>query len=79
MKNVSEIMFRWCLTYDAVYIIANFREVVNLKTDINPKGGQNSINRFRIYESKPLIFSDFSEYFHWSHMTNKVKYKLHYG
>ena len=20
MKNVSEIMFRWCLTYDAVYI-----------------------------------------------------------
>ena len=21
MKNVSEIMFRWCLTYDAVYII----------------------------------------------------------
>ena len=21
MKNVSEIMFRWCLTYDAVYIL----------------------------------------------------------
>ena len=21
MKNVFEIMFRWCLTYDAVYII----------------------------------------------------------
>ena len=21
MKNASEIMFRWCLTYDAVYIV----------------------------------------------------------
>ena len=23
MKNVFEIMFRWCLTYDAVYIYIN--------------------------------------------------------
>ena len=26
MKNVFEIMFRWCLTYDAVYM---FDEIIN--------------------------------------------------
>ena len=41
MKNVSEIMFRWCLTYDAVYtsqpqmVTSLLREVINLKAVIN--------------------------------------------
>ena len=39
---------------------------------------QNSTNLFRIHESKPLIFSDFSEYYR-SFQRTKVKYKLHYG
>ena len=48
---------------ERAYYNSNFGEAVNPKTNINPKGGQNSTNLFRIYESKPLIFSDFSEYF----------------
>ena len=27
MKNVSEIMFRWCLTYDAVYRKVKFFKI----------------------------------------------------
>ena len=34
-------------------IISSFREAVNLKTDINPKGVKIDTNLFRIHESKP--------------------------
>ena len=31
MKNVSEIMFRWCLTYDAVYNILDLNDNLDIK------------------------------------------------
>ena len=43
-----------------LFILLTFNKAVNLKTDINPNGVQNL---FRIHGSKPLVFSDNSEYF----------------
>ena len=44
-------------------VISSCNKAVSLLTCINPKKGSNSKILFRIYESKSMIISDYSEYF----------------
>ena len=44
MKNVSEIMLRWCLTYDAVYIISNCDATLQKMILYNPNVGLFNAN-----------------------------------
>ena len=42
MKNVSEIMFRWCLTYDAVYIREKLGSILTRDYFSSHSTGKNS-------------------------------------
>ena len=60
------------------YCNFEFQQRSHTKTNMKIQIGFKWLKLFRINESKPIIFSEFSEYFYWSQRT-KSKIKLHYG
>ena len=48
MKNVSEKMFRWCLTYDAVYSIAD-HDIMVEDVNVTPQVGRQKHRNVPLY------------------------------